>query len=91
MAEGETIISLRLRDSDDPMLKDLVEVISLVCEKSRTSQLLIRDTSRDLISEITALEHSINRGADKAELQKHFDEIQKKEELLEQAIKTFGK
>jgi hypothetical protein len=91
MAEGETAICLRLRDSDDPMLKELVEVISQVCEKNRTTQTLIRDTSRDLISEIAALEHSINRGADKAELQKHFDEIRKKEDLLEQTIKTFGK
>jgi hypothetical protein len=91
MAEGETVIHLRLRDSDDPMLKELVDVISLLCEKSRTSQSLIRDTSRELISEITALEHSINRGADKEELQKHFDVIHKKEDLLQQTIKTFGK
>lgn len=91
MAEGETAISLRLRDSDDPMLKELVNAILLVCENSRTSQLLVRDTSRELFSEITALQNSIHRGADKAELQKHFDEIRKKQGLVEHAIKAFGK
>ena len=91
MAEGETAISLRLRDSDDPMLKELVDVILQVCENSGASQLLIQDTSKELFSEITALENSIHRGADKVELQKHFDEIHKKHGLLEQAIKAFGK
>jgi signal transduction histidine kinase len=91
MAEGETSLCLRLRDSDDPMLKDLVRVILLVCENSRASQSLIRDASRELISEITALQNSIHRGAEKAELQKHLDEIHKKQGLLEQAIKAPGK
>lgn len=91
MAEGDTCISLRLRDSDDPMLKDLVEVIMVVCENNRASQSLIGDTSRELFSEITALQNSIHRGADKTELQKHFDEISTKQGILEQAIKTFGK
>jgi signal transduction histidine kinase len=91
MAEGETAVCLRLRDSDDPMLKDLVNSILLVCENSRASQSLIQDASRELFSEITALQNSIHRGADKAELQKHFDEIHKKHGLLEHAIKAFGK
>jgi methyl-accepting chemotaxis protein len=91
MVEGETAISLRLRDSDDPMLKELVNMITLVCENSRTSNSLIRDTSRELFSEITALQNSIHRGADKVELQKHFEEIRKKQDILEQAMKAFGK
>jgi hypothetical protein len=91
MAEGETAISLRLRDTDDPMLKELVNVITQVCDNSRTSQLMIRDASRELFIEIDALENSIKRGADRAELEKHLDELRKKHDLLEQAIKSLGK
>jgi hypothetical protein len=91
MAEGETAISLRLRDTDDPMLKELVNVITQVCDNSRSSQLLIRDTSRELFIEIDALQNSIKRGVDRAELEKHLDELRKKQGLLEQAIKSLGK
>lgn len=91
MAEGETAVCLRLRDSDDPMLKELVNVITLICENSRQSHSLIRDASRDLFIELTALQNSIQRGADRADIERHFDEIRKKQDLLEQAIKSSGK
>ncbi len=91
MVEGDTASSLRRRDSADPMLKELVNMITLVCENNRTSHSLIRHASQELFSEINALQNSIHRGVDKVEIQKHFDEIHKKQEILEQAMKAFGK
>jgi methyl-accepting chemotaxis protein len=90
LAEGDTNVSLRLRESDDPSLKDLVSAITLLCEHSRNSHALIRDTARDLMADITALKESIQHGSDKAHLQKHLDGILKKQDLLEKAVRTHG-
>lgn len=91
LAEGDTNVSLRLRESDDPMLKDLVQAITRLCEHSRNSHALIRETAQDLFKEITGLEDSIQRGAAEAEIRKHVEAIRKKQELLDKATKSFGK
>lgn len=91
IAEGDLNVSLRLRDSDDPMLKELVNAIMLVCEKSRTSHTLVREASRELFQELTALHEGIHRGADQKELRKLVDAIQHKRDLLDKAVKAFGK
>jgi len=91
LAEGDTTVNLRLRDSDDPMLKELVASISRLCENSHASHVLIQETARELFSEIAALQSSIRRGADSAEIQKHLDHLRKKQELAEKAIKMSGK
>jgi methyl-accepting chemotaxis protein len=91
LAEGDTNIALRLRDSDDPMLKDLVSAIMHVCDRSRSAHGLIRDTSRELFQEISALQDSIHRGAGREELQKHVEELLRKRELLDKAIKSICK
>lgn len=91
MIEGDTSTTLRLRESDDPMLQDLAQEINLLCENSRTAHALVRDASRDLFKETSAIRESIHQGASKEELQKHFEELHKKQERLEQAIKGLGK
>ncbi len=91
LAEGDMNVSLRLRESDDPMLKDLVNAITRLCELSRDSHVLIQETSEDLFGEIKALEDCIRRDADEAEIQKRFDSLHKKKELMDKAIKAFGK
>jgi nitrogen fixation/metabolism regulation signal transduction histidine kinase len=91
MAQGETDICLRLRESDDPMLKELVEAITLICETDRSSRSLVRDTSQDFFKEVEAFRESVHRGVSEAELQKHFDEMQRKKDLLDKAIKALGK
>jgi hypothetical protein len=91
IAEGDMNIALRLRDSDDPMLKDLVSAIMLVCDRSRTSHTVIRDASRELFQELSALQDGIQRNADPQELSKLADGIQAKRDLLDKAIKSFGK
>ncbi|MGE5172978.1 MAG: hypothetical protein ACM3MD_04025 [Betaproteobacteria bacterium] len=91
LAEGEKNISLRLRESDDPMLKDLVSAVTRLCEHSRDSHVLIQETAEDLFGEIKALEERIRRGADEAEIQNHLEDLHKKQELMDKAIKALGK
>ena len=91
LSEGDISISLRLRESDDPMLKDLVRAISRLCEHSRNTHTLIHDTAQDLFADITRLQEKIQQGEDKATIQKQLDSVRKKQELLDIAVKSYRK
>lgn len=91
LANGDTSICLRLRASDDPMLQDLVKAISSLCEHSRNARTLIEDTAKDLFEDIQALQEKIRQGADSAEIQKQLEDVRKKQELLDTAIKSCWK
>jgi hypothetical protein len=88
LAVGDTNISLRLRDSDDPMLKDLVTTISQLCETSRNSHAMIRETAGDVLADIETLRQKIQQGADIGEIKMFVDEMRTKQDLLINAIKT---
>ncbi len=91
LAEGDTSVSLRLRDSDDPALKDLVAAIGSLCDHSKKTQASIRSTAQDLFANIAALEEKLQQGADRAELQKEIESIRKKQEALDKALQSCGK
>jgi uncharacterized membrane protein YccC len=92
MVEGENAISLRLRESDDPMLKDIVKSISRLCEHARNEHILIQDRARDLYRAVQALHDEARKsGACSEQLEKHFEGLLKKQEQLEQTIKSFHK
>jgi uncharacterized protein YydD (DUF2326 family) len=73
------------------MLQDLVKAISSLCEHSRNTHTLIEDTSQDLFENIQALQEKIRQGADSAEIQKQLEDVRKKQELLDTAIKSCWK
>jgi methyl-accepting chemotaxis protein len=91
LSEGEMNISVRLRESDDPMLKDIVKTITALKEHIRNSHALIRESAKDLFNDAEALREMIQRGADKTEMQHHLDGMRKKQDLLDKAIKSIGK
>jgi methyl-accepting chemotaxis protein len=91
LAEGDTNVSLRLRDSDDPMLKDLGKAINRLCDQSRNSHALIRETGQDLFAAIEALREKVRQGGDGEEIQKHVEGLRTTQELLEKAIKACEK
>jgi nitrogen fixation/metabolism regulation signal transduction histidine kinase len=91
MAQGDMSVSLRLRESDDPMLKDLVTEVTQLCEHSRNSQALVKETAQDLFTDLTALQDRIQKGADRADIQKQLDSVRRKQDLLETAIRSFKK
>ena len=92
MAEGENATCLRLRESDDPMLKDIVTSIRRVCEHTRNEHILIQDGARDLFNAVQALHDEAKKsGACGEQLGKHFAVLLKKQEQLEQTIKSLSK
>jgi methyl-accepting chemotaxis protein len=91
LAEGDTNVSLRLRSSDDPVLKDLGEAVSRLCNHSRSSHVLIRETAQDLFAAIESLRETVRQGADRAEIQKHVEVLRRTQDLLEKAISACEK
>jgi methyl-accepting chemotaxis protein len=91
LAEGDTNISLRLRESDDPTLKELAKAITALAEHSRDSHALVREATQELSRELAGFREAMHRGAESAELQKHLDAVLKKQGLLDKAVKSLGK
>jgi methyl-accepting chemotaxis protein len=91
LAEGDANISLRLRESDDPTLKELVNAITRLCEYSRNSHALIQETAKDMFEEIELLRERINQGADPVEIQKTIEDLLRKKDLLDKAVKFCDK
>ncbi len=91
MAEGDMSINLRLRESDDPVLKDLVKEISSLCEHNRHNHTIIQETAAELFNAVQMLHEKIQRGADAAELRAQIEGVRKKQELLDKAIKSYRK
>jgi len=90
LAEGDTNVSLRLRETDDPVLKEMVKAITRLSEYNRNAQALVQETSQDLFRELAALQESAHRGADKAEIHEHLEAVRKRQDLLEKAVKSSG-
>jgi len=91
VAHGDCSVTLRLRDSDDPVMKDLVDTIGNLCEQSRHSHQSVRNAARDLSGELAALREQIGRGASSGEMLKQLDTIEQKRAALEQTIHSLGK
>jgi methyl-accepting chemotaxis protein len=91
LAAGETNISLRLRDSDDPSLRELAKAITGLAEHNRNSLSLIRDASQELSRGLGTLQEKINADADTDELRKQLDVVLRKGELLDKAVGAAGK
>ena len=91
LAEGETNASLRLRSSDDPMLKDLGKAVRRLCDHSRNSHLRIREAAEDIFAAIEAFQEKVRQGVDREELQKHLEGLRTKRDILEKAIKACEK
>jgi methyl-accepting chemotaxis protein len=91
MANGDMSINLRLRDSDDPLLKDLVTEISRLCEHNRHNHTLIKETTEDLFNSMNLLHEKIQGGANAAEIRVQIEGVRKKQELLDKAIKSHRK
>jgi methyl-accepting chemotaxis protein len=91
LAEGDTGVSLRLRDTDDPALKEIVKSITRLSEHARNTHALVREASQDLFRELAALQEGVQRGADKSEIQKHLEAVRKRQDLLDKAVKSSGR
>lgn len=91
MAEGEMDLCLRLRETDDPLLKNLSNAITALCEHTRNAHQVIRDAGADLYNEIQTMSESIQRGVKGTELADMVSKVKQKQEQLERAIRSFRK
>ena len=55
LADGDISVSLKLRDSDDPMLKELVDSIGRLTEHNRNTHSFVIASAQDLFTDMTAL------------------------------------
>ena len=90
IAAGDCSVTLRLRDADDPMLKDLVRAIGRLCEQSRHSHRQVQESARELSGDLTALQENIRKGASVGDLLKQVEAIQKKQAALDMAVQSLG-
>jgi hypothetical protein len=88
LAQGETGITLRLRESDDPLLKDIAGVINRLCEHSRNTQATVRELAGDVLREAETLQSKIAAHAAEGDIQKQLAILREKQRLLDEAIKA---
>lgn len=91
MMAGDLAINLKLRESDEPLLKDLAGSIDTLCEHSRKAHTVIQDAAATLFNEIQTLSEKIERGAGAAELKGQAENVRKKQELLDRAVRSYRK
>ena len=87
---GDMNVALRLREADDPVLKELVTAITKLCENTRNNQALLQDTSRELSRDIAVLQDKCSKGASHADIHRQLEAVRKKQELLEKTINSCG-
>ena len=90
VARGDCSVTLRLRDSDDPMLKDLVTTIGSLCEQSRHTNRSVHEAAQGLFRDLAALRESIVKGEPAASLAQQLDGIKHKQAALEKAVQSLG-
>jgi len=88
LADGDMNISLRLRESDDPMLKDVVATINQLCEKRREARLLILAAASELFQELDRMQEHIRSNADAVAVRKQAEVLRVKQEQLDKVMKA---
>jgi hypothetical protein len=83
-------VTLRLRDSDDPMLKDLVRTIGGLCEQSRNSHRSVHEAAQGLFTDLAALQESIAKGEQGVSLEKQLAAVRQRQAALEKAVQSLG-
>ena len=90
VAQGDCSVTLRLRDSDDPMLKDLVRTIGGLCEQSRNSHRSVHEAAQGLFTDLAALQESIAKGEQGVSLEKQLAAVRQRQSALEKAVQSLG-
>lgn len=91
VAGGDCSVNLRLRESDDPMMQELAQTITQLCEQSRRSHRSLRDAAEGLQREVAALASSIRKGAAGKDLEAQLEQVQGRQAALEEALTSLGK
>jgi nitrogen fixation/metabolism regulation signal transduction histidine kinase len=88
IAAGDCHVTLRLRESDDPMMKDLAKTIGKLCEHGRHTHQAVQITSDEFFRALALLEEQVRAGASAADLKKQLEILHEKKAALELAVKS---
>lgn len=91
LAEGDTSVTLRLRETDDPMLKDLVGSINRLCEHNRNAHALIGEAAEDLSRAVAEITRALAAGESGDKLRPHADLVRERQRALDQALGVLNK
>lgn len=91
VAQGDCSVSLRLRDADDPVLKDLAKTVVRLCENNRACSHLVNETAAEMLRNVTALRDAVRRDAPREELESTLRSMEKAQADLERALRTLGR
>ncbi len=90
IADGDCHVTIRLRETDDPMMKDLAATISRLCAQGRHTHEALQITSEELFRALAELEDRVRTGAGAEDLKKQMDTVREKRAALERAVKSMG-
>jgi hypothetical protein len=91
VAQGDCAVTLRLRDSDDPVLKDLARTVGRLCEHTRECHHLVHETAAGLLAGTEALRSAVRRGASREELEPLLEALDRARKDLETALRSLGR
>ncbi len=91
VADGDCSVTLRLRESDDPMMQELARSVSLLCDRSRHNHRSLRDAADGLLKEVTELLAGIDRGAEAGALREQAAHVRTRRETFEKALTLLGR
>lgn len=90
IATGDYHVTLRLRESDDPMMKDLAQTISKLCDHGRHSHQALQVALEQLSGALAELENRVRAGSPAGDLTQQLQALQEKKAALERAVKSLG-
>jgi nitrogen fixation/metabolism regulation signal transduction histidine kinase len=90
IAAGDYHVTLRLRESDDPMMKELAQTIGNLCEHGRHSHRGVQIAVEELFGALAELENKVMAGAPAGDLAKQLQSLQEKKAALDRAVKSMG-
>ncbi len=90
VAEGDCHVTLRLRESDDPMMKDIAQTIGRICMHGLHSHQAVQVASEDLLRALAELDGRVRAGAEAEELKERMEALGEKKAALERAVNSMG-
>lgn len=90
VADGDCSVTLRLREADDPMMKELAQTVVKLCERGRRDHRELREAMHDLQGDLADLAGRIRAGDNADLMAPLLERIQNKRAALERIIGDLG-
>jgi methyl-accepting chemotaxis protein len=88
IAAGECHVTLRLRESDDPMMKEMAETVGRICLHGQQTQQALQIASEDLLRALDELDGRLHAVAGAEELRQQLEALREKKAALGRAVKS---